>query len=38
MAISLYIILLKPKGFTRRQGVVLGVLVLVWVWLVLNVF
>ncbi len=38
MAISLYIILFKPKGFTRRQGVVLGALVLIWVWLVLNVF
>ncbi len=38
LMIGLYIIVLKPKGFTRREGIVLAGLVLVWVWLILNVF
>ena len=38
LTISLFIIFFKPKGFTRREGVVLAALVLVWVLLVLNVF
>ena len=38
LALSFYILLLKPRGFRRREGVILAVLVLIWVWLVLNVF
>lgn len=38
LTIGLFIIFFKPKGFTRREGVVLAALVLVWVLLVLNVF
>jgi uncharacterized membrane protein len=38
LAISLYIILLRPKGFQRREGVVLAGLTLIWTLLILNVF
>ncbi|MEZ4767846.1 MAG: DUF2079 domain-containing protein [Caldilineales bacterium] len=38
LAISAYIIVLRPAGFRRRDGVVLAALMLVWTWLILNVF
>lgn len=38
LAISLYIILLRPKGFQRRQGLALAGAILVWTVLVLAVF
>lgn len=38
LAISLFIILLRPRGFRRRDGVALAVFGVVWAILVLNVF
>ncbi|MCB0252342.1 MAG: DUF2079 domain-containing protein [Anaerolineae bacterium] len=38
LAISAYIILLRPNGFRRRDGVILAGVMLAWTWLVLNVF
>jgi uncharacterized membrane protein len=38
LAISLYIFLLKPKGFRRRDGVWMAALTIIWVVLILKVF
>jgi uncharacterized membrane protein len=38
LALSAYIVVFKPRGFRRFEGVALAGIILVWVWLVLNVF
>ena len=37
LAFSLYILLLQPPGFRRRDGLFMAVAVLIWVFLILNV-
>lgn len=37
LAFGLYILLLRPRGFRRRDGLIIGLCVTAWIWLVLNV-
>ena len=38
LTFSLYIFILQPKGFRRRDGVIMAILTVVWIVLVLRVF